>query len=152
MWTKNNVDYQKALIALKAQSGNAFALFVYTKKKGDVRVPRKATAPNTIREKTIAAMSSLNIYKPEYDGVIDTYSTLLSQFVQVNDRITIYDYAERTKMAMSAESLRKDLLSYAAQLGLTPASFHKISGENVKGAGVKSVLELSLENFSKKIK
>ena len=97
-------------------------------------MPRKATTLETIRSNTIIEMRSLGIYKIEYNRVIDVYCSLYKRYLSVNKQIKNMDYEGRTVLCISEENLRRDILKYANELGLTPTGLKKI---NEKGMGDK---------------
>jgi P27 family predicted phage terminase small subunit len=83
------------------------------------------------RHETVArkAMKSLGIYKPEFEGIIKLYGGLRDQYDTLTEMFVAsgYKYSEQTQsgtkkapIVTTLEGLRKDILSYASQLGLTP--------------------------------
>lgn len=80
------------------------------------------------------AMTSLNVYKPEFEPIIAIYCELREQYEKITQEFkdSDFNYAEDTKegtkkapIVTTLESLRKDILSYASQLGLTPQGLLK---------------------------
>lgn len=80
------------------------------------------------------SMMELGIYKPEFDPVIEIYGQLREQYDELTKRFIAsgFDFEECTNVGTkkapivtTLESLRKDILSYAAQLGLTPQGLLK---------------------------
>lgn len=75
------------------------------------------------------SMIALGVYKPEFDPVIEVYGQLMEQYDELTRRFESsgLDFEEATAsgtkkapIVTTLESLRKDVLSYASQLGLTP--------------------------------
>lgn len=90
-------------------------------------MPRKATTAETIRINTVEEMKSIGTYKPEYHRVIEVYCSLLEKYIAINKEIKQEDYQARTPLCISEEALRKDILKYMAELGLTPAGLKRIN-------------------------
>lgn len=74
-------------------------------------------------------MMALGVYKPEFEPIIKIYGQLREQYDELTGQFESsgYSYAEQTAtgskkspIVTTLESLRKDILSYASQLGLTP--------------------------------
>lgn len=93
-------------------------------------MPRKKTHLNRARED----MQKLGVYKPEFDHIIEVYSQICDQYDELTKRFIAsgYSFSEETQtgskkapIVTTLESLRKDILSYAAQLGLTPQGILK---------------------------
>ena len=55
-------------------------------------------------------------------------------------------YKSRSPLALSLENLRKDVLAYSVQLGLTPTGLKKITGEKM-GRKKQSKLEKALKRI-----
>lgn len=108
-------------------------------------MPAKAIKKETIKKNTVAELKKLGIFKPEYDRVIEVYADICEQYLAVKKQMTESSYAVRSPTAISLENLRRDVLSYATQLGLTPAGLKKIVGE-VK-AEKKSKLDEALKKY-----
>ena len=92
------------------------------------------TKPKTIVGKTRVAMRALNVYKPEFEPIIGIYAQLIEQYNELTEKFKAsgYDYSENTAqgskkdpIVTTLESLRKDILSYSSQLGLTPQGLLK---------------------------
>lgn len=94
---------------------------------------RPISNKDTIKKSTINHMQGLKIYRAEYDMVIDVYAGLLSQYITQSQKVKNIDYETRSDLLLSTENLRKDVLAYSAQLGLTPAAMRKIAGEQKAG-------------------
>ncbi len=91
---------------------------------------RKKLSINRARE----SMVKLGIYKPEFEPIIEIYSQLLDQYDLLTKEFANsgYSYSEPTlqgskkaPIVTTIESIRKDILSYASQLGLTPQGLLK---------------------------
>lgn len=88
-------------------------------------MPRPKTPANLARE----SMRTLGVYKPEFEKVIEIYAGLIEQYNELSKKFADsgYRFSEETEngskkapIVTTLESLRKDILSYASQLGLTP--------------------------------
>lgn len=86
-------------------------------------------------------MKVLGVYKEEFEPVIRIYGQLRHQYDQLTERFekSDFNYSEETAqgskkhpIVTTLESLRKDILSYASQLGLTPAGLKRINDESMK--------------------
>lgn len=104
-------------------------------------MPRKATTFETIRVNTISEMNKLGIYKPEYNQVIDVYCSLIERYLKVNEQIEDVDYNIRTSRCLSEENLRRDILKYASELGLTPAGLKKINDKALGNKKTSAIAE-----------
>lgn len=91
---------------------------------------RKKLSINRARD----SMVKLGIYKPEFEPIIEIYSQLLDQYEILTKKFVSseYNYEEQTNVGTkkapivtTLEALRKDILSYASQLGLTPQGLLK---------------------------
>jgi phage terminase small subunit len=80
------------------------------------------------------SMIALGVYKPEFDPVIEIYGQLVEQYDELTSRFVESDYnfeektnagTKKAPIVTTLESLRKDILSYASQLGLTPQGLLK---------------------------
>ncbi|MFA0816015.1 MAG: P27 family phage terminase small subunit [Anaerofustis sp.] len=87
--------------------------------------------PKKRRPELIAknSMVKLGVYKKEFDPIIKIYGQLMEQYEVLTDIFieSGFDYEESTAqgtkkapIVTTLEALRKDILSYASQLGLTP--------------------------------
>lgn len=88
-------------------------------------MPRKRKMHLVVRD----AMKALGVYKPEFEPIIQIYCQLREQYDELTKEFkdSNYDYSELTNtgtkkapIVTTLETLRKDILSYAGQLGLTP--------------------------------
>lgn len=91
---------------------------------------RKKSHLNRARED----MKKLGIYKPEFEPIIEIYSGLREQYdilvkQFVDSGYKFYEVTEtgtkKAPLVTSLETLRKDILAYAGQLGLTPQGLLK---------------------------
>lgn len=97
-------------------------------------MPRKKSPYSRARDD----MKSLGTYKPEFDPVIDLYNQLMEQYTNLYDRYKTSNYrfeeqtnqgSKKAPIVTTLEQLRKDILSYAAQLGLTPLGLLKANDQ-----------------------
>lgn len=80
-------------------------------------------------------MKALGVYRSEFDPIIRIYAGLREQYDELNQRFVEsgYDYKEETDqgskkhpLVTTLEALRRDILAYASQLGLTPQGLKRI--------------------------
>lgn len=92
-------------------------------------MPKKK--PATIAKQS---MVDLGIYKPEFDPVIKVYGEIIEQYNELTARFIASGLAFEEKTASGSkkapivttlEALRKDILAYSSQLGLTPQGLLK---------------------------
>lgn len=116
-------------------------------------MPRKKTPEAEAR----ANMKALGVYKQEFEPIIKVYGQLRKQYEVLTEKFIAsgYDFEELTNtgtkkapIVTTLESLRKDILAYASQLGLTPQGLLKVKedafSEQKKSGGLASALsELS---------
>ena len=90
--------------------------------------------PKNIINQTRDHMKALGVYKPEFEPIIEMYSQLREQYKVLTERFIAsnYDIEEETNtgskkapIVTTLETLRKDILAYATQLGLTPQGLLK---------------------------
>ena len=102
-------------------------------------------------------MEKLNIYKPEYDASIEIYAELREQYERLTKEFKDSDYKKyktytdnggekKSALISTLEALRKDILQYSSQLGLTPAGLKKINDKNALDEE-KNPLEEALERL-----
>lgn len=104
----------------------------------------KAKNPTTtIRNKVTKQMREMKIYNKGFDDIIRIYADLLYQYdiLQEQFKFSGYKVSEtytnnkggqserKTPLYLTLEILRKDILSYSAQLGLNPKSLMNVKGE-----------------------
>lgn len=94
---------------------------------------RTAKSAETIKKNTIAEMKKLGIYKPEYNNIIDVYASLLERYLLIKSLLSMDAYVARSTVCITEEALRKDVLKYASELGLTPYGLKKINDKSVSG-------------------
>ena len=109
-------------------------------------MPRKATTLETIRIKTIEEMKSLSIYKSEYNRVIEVYCSLVERYIKIKSDIAEKDYTNRSPLYITEENLRRDILKYANELGLTPTGLKKIN-DKAMGNKKESALAKALKQI-----
>ena len=102
-------------------------------------------------------MKKLEIYQPEFDIMISIYCGLVDQYRELEktfkkQKFTVVEdtgYSDNKKknpVILSMESLRKDILSYATALGLTPQGLKKLQKDKSTKKPI-SKLEMALSNF-----
>lgn len=92
---------------------------------------RKKLHINRARE----AMQELGIYKPEFEPIIEVYGQLREQYDVLTRKFIASGYQyevattqgwKKAPIVTTLESMRKDILAYAGQLGLTPSGLLKM--------------------------
>jgi P27 family predicted phage terminase small subunit len=112
---------------------------------------------NKLEIKVREDMKSLGIYKPEFDITINMYCGLVEQYEAIQkdfkkSKFTVVentgysDNKKKSPVIVSMESLRKDILTYATALGLTPQGLKKLQKDDQEKKPV-SKLEMALNNF-----
>lgn len=95
-------------------------------------------------------MKALGVYKPEFEPIIEVYSQLREQYKILTERFIAsgYDFKEYTNtgtkkapIVTTLETLRKDILAYAAQLGLTPQGLLKADEDAFRQKKKSKLLE-----------
>lgn len=98
-------------------------------------------------------MKNLGIYKPEFDQMIAIYAQLMQQRdkLEAQYRKSGYQFQVATNtgfkkapIVTTLETLRKDILTYAEALGLTPrglAKFNDKAFEQKKLSGLSEALK-----------
>ena len=84
------------------------------------------------KKKTVEDMKSLNVFKPEYEPLIDIYSGLLYEYYLADKEHQKNNYQLESKTAAGGnkksavvaikENLRKDIITYSDRLCLNPRS------------------------------
>lgn len=120
---------------------------------------RKIITADGFKNQTIKEMKSLGIYKQEFAQVIEIYSGLLEQYARLNKKyldsdmkyeiFTMQGGTKKAPIVGTLEVLRKDILNYASQLGLTVKGLDSIEVEKEKK---KSKLEEALQSLSQQPK
>lgn len=104
-----------------------------------------------------ASMKALGLYKPEFEPILKDYAKLREQYSELTKRFenSNYDYAETTQsgskkdpIVTTLESLRKDILAYASQLGLTPQGLLK-TNDKAFNKPKSSVLSAAIKEMSR---
>ena len=90
-------------------------------------------------------MKNLGIYKPEFDSMIAVYAQLMTQRDKLESEYKKggYQYQVNAPIVTTLEALRKDCLTYAEALGLTPrglAKFDAKAFEKRKVGGLEQAL------------
>lgn len=98
----------------------------------------------TIKIKTINELKSLGIYRSEYGVLIEVYAQMIEQYQALKAKVDVNAYVARSPAVISLETLRKDILQYSAQLGLSPSGYRKITGDDMKKPK-RSKLESALD-------
>lgn len=114
---------------------------------------KKASTFDGIRKKTISDMKKMNVYKPEYDPLIEIYSELREQYRILYDRFiesgyefeveTVQGGMKKAPIVSTLESLRKDIITYADRLCLSPKAADSVKIDIPK----KSLLAETLKNL-----
>lgn len=112
--------------------------------KGGNGMPRRIVRAEMFEIKTIDAMKSLGVYRPEYDQIIYIYSKLLEQYEELKKEVGLEELQRRTDAVITLENLRKDIAKYSDLLCLNPKVFEKTK---IKDVPKKSKLEEALERL-----
>jgi len=103
-------------------------------------------------------MQALGIYKPEFEPIIKVYGQLKEQYDELTKRFIESDYkfdeateigTKKAPIVTTLEALRKDILSYANQLGLTPQGLLKAKEDAFKAPSKSNALIEALKAASK---
>lgn len=111
-------------------------------------------------------MKKLGVYRPEFDLTIDIYVGLIKQYnslqkafnsalkngekiEEIVTEMTADGGCKKSPIVATLENLRKDILTYSVQLGLTPAGLKRINDKGMKGKGKTSKLEKVLMDLGK---
>lgn len=103
-------------------------------------------------------MKALGTYKRQFEPVIKIYGQLREQYDIYTQLLEDagYDYIEETQtgtkkhpIITTLESLRKDILAYASQLGLTPQGLLKVQENAFRVKKKASGLAAALQELSK---
>ncbi len=119
---------------------------------------KQALIKETIKKQTVEKMRKLGTYKPEYDDVIDIFSTMLEQYrrLEIDFKKSGFKYAATTNsgdlkkspIVSTMEHLRKDILQYSDRLCLNPKSFMKDDDGEPKESKFAAALRSVNERFS----
>lgn len=102
-------------------------------------------------------MKVLGVYKKQFEPVIKIYGQLREQYDIYTQLLEDagYDYIEETQtgtkkhpLITTLEALRKDVLAYASQLGLTPQGLLKVQEEAFKVKSKSSGLEEMMKRLN----
>ena len=102
-------------------------------------MPRKRSPEAEAR----AGMKTLGVYKAEFEPMIRAHGQLREQYNTLTRRYERSGYsfqvetdsgAKKAPIVTTLESLRRDVLTYASQLGLTPAGLKKLNEASMKPA------------------
>lgn len=110
-------------------------------------------------EDTRKKMKSLGIYKPEYDQTIGIYADMLHQYNTFSEQFEKSEYQitelqtnrvgavneRKVPLYVAMESLRKDIITYTNQLGLSPKSIENITASANKPSAFVQMLK-DIEN------
>lgn len=100
-------------------------------------------------------MKSLGVYQAEFEPIIKIYAQLRQQYdvLTAEFEASGFDYGEMTQtgskkatIVLTLENLRKDILTYAGQMGLTPAGLRKL--KDAKASDNTSPLAEALQVLS----
>lgn len=101
----------------------------------------KGRFPATVKKQ----MKALGTYRPEFDAIINDYCELTRQQAILTERFQEggYQHAEGTTtggskkdpLLAALETYRKDILTYAMQLGLTPYGLKRINNATGEESG-----------------
>ena len=100
-------------------------------------MPKKKTSEAEVR----ISMKVLGIYKHEFEPIIKAYGRMQEQYEELTRRFEQSGYAfevstntgsKKAPIVATLESLRRDVLASAVQLGLTPSGLKKINDASMK--------------------
>lgn len=101
-------------------------------------------------------MVSLDIYKPEFDTLIDVYAGMLAEYNILTERLIESDFdievetqrggTRKSATATAQEKLRADLISYSDRLMLNPKTLQPSKVDSPKK---ESVLNRLLETMER---
>ena len=106
----------------------------------------------------IEQMKKLGSYRPEFEDTVRHYAELCIEYDTLYERYVAANYpcaidtekgAKKSPITTTLESLRKDILAYAVQLGLTPAAIKKLKDDALAKQKQDSELEKVLRDFGK---
>ena len=121
--------------------------------------------PNTVKSyitKTKKAMESLDVYRKEFDPLIEVYAGMLMKmekcekaFEESGEQLTVIE--ENSKGAVNEkkaplvtvmESLRKDILAYSDKLCLNPKALNdeKYRSEKNAPTGIESIISKVIDD------
>jgi len=112
--------------------------------------------PQTVKERVIANMKGLGVYKAEYDDIIIIYCDLLADYQRARERFAESGYQYETETAAGGtkksahfaalENLWKNILMYSDRLCLNPKSLKTDEPPPTKKEENVSPLDAYLQN------
>ena len=100
--------------------------------KGGIEMARPISEKATILKNTTRDMKTLNVYKMEYDPLINVYSDLMAQYLRANKEFedsgfqyeteTAAGGSKKSAIVATLEVLRKDIIAYSDRLCINPKS------------------------------
>ncbi|SDC69665.1 phage terminase, small subunit, putative, P27 family [Paenibacillus sp. UNCCL117] len=101
------------------------------------RAPTKPPTKDKIKRSTISDMKVLEIYKPQFNRIIEIYAELVFQYNTLSAEFEENGYqyevntdqggAKKSPILASLETLRKDILAYSDRLCLNPKSMDALT-------------------------
>lgn len=95
-------------------------------------------------------MKNLDVYKKEYDSIIDIYAELVEQYEIITEKFVQNDYKfqemtadggyKKSPIVSTLESLRKDILAYSDRLCLNPKAKGTVNTEKKGKSKLAQVL------------
>lgn len=113
------------------------------------------------QKKIISDMKKIGTYKPQFRiavqalaQIMEDYDRTLEEFLEGGEKI-IVEYTNKAgatneaknPLYLALETLRKQILDYLRELGLTPAGLKKINEDQLKGKKASGKLASALENL-----
>lgn len=109
------------------------------KRKDEVKKVIESFTVDTIRERAKRDMIKLDIYKPEFDTMIQAYAQVRHQYEILTQKFeksgykyeesTVQGGTKKTALVLALETYRKDVLTYSDRLGLTPKAYEQLKKE-----------------------
>lgn len=111
----------------------------------------KEADKNVIKRATVRDMKALNIYKKQYDRLIDIYADLVAQYNRLNvefaeggfqvESETAQGGAKKSPIVATLETLRKDILAYSDRLCLNPKSLETVTTDKNNESKLTALLK-----------
>ncbi len=109
-----------------------------------------------IFKKTKKSLEELNIYRPQFEQVVKTYAEMKQQYNMLNRQFyksgckIVEEYTNKagatnmrkTALYLAMETMRKDIIYYENQLGLTPVAIKKINDAIIKSKNDSPLLKV----------